>query len=87
MATRQLLVRLPEELVRRLKRQVPARGRSAFLRHLLEQALAPEGGEDDPLYRAALEVERDERLAAEMAQWDGTVADGLEAEAPPAGRG
>jgi len=77
MATQQLLVRLPEELLRRLKRQVPARGRSAFVQHLLEQALAPEGGEDDPLYRAALEVEQDERLMAEMAEWDITFADGL----------
>lgn len=84
MATQQLLVRLPEELARRLKRQVPARGRSAFVQHLLEQALAPEGSDDDPLYRAALEVEQDERLSAEMVEWDGTVADGLEAEAPTA---
>ena len=87
MATQQLLVRLPEELARRLKRQVPARGRSAFVQHLLEQALAPEGGEDDPLYRAALEVEQDEQLAAEMAEWDGTIGDGLGAEAIEAQRG
>jgi hypothetical protein len=81
MTTQQLLVRLPEELARRLKRQVPARGRSAFVQRLLEQALAPEGGEDDPLYLAALEVEQDERLMAEMAEWDSTVADGLETDA------
>lgn len=87
MATQQLLVRLPEELARRLKRQVPARGRSAFVQRLLEQALAPEGGEDDPLYQAALEVEQDEQLAAEMAEWDGTVADGLKTDAPTARRG
>jgi hypothetical protein len=87
MATQQLLVRIPEELARRLKRQVPARGRSAFVQHLLEQALAPEGGDDDPLYRAAREVERDERLMAEMAEWDGTIADGLEAETFGAERG
>jgi hypothetical protein len=87
MATQQLLVRIPEELARRLKRQVPARGRSAFVQHLLEQALSPEGGADDPLYQAALEVERDERLMAEMAEWDGTVADGLEAETFTAQRG
>lgn len=87
MATQQLLVRLPEELARRLKRQVPARGRSAFVQRLLEQALAPEDGDNDPLYRTALEVEQDERLAAEMAEWDGTVADGLETEASAAPRG
>ena len=87
MATQQLLVRLPEELARRLKRQVPVRGRSAFVQHLLEQALAPEGSDDDPLYQAALAVEQDERLAAEMAEWDGTVADGLETEASTIQRG
>ena len=77
MAIQQLLVRLPEELARRLKRRVPARGRSAFVQRLLEQALPPDEGEDDPLYRAALEVERDERLMAEMAEWDVTAGDGL----------
>jgi hypothetical protein len=87
MATQQLLVRLPKELARRLKRQVPARRRSAFVQHLLEQALAPEGGEDDPLYQAAMKVEQDDRLMAEMAEWDGTVGDGLEAEAFTAPRG
>lgn len=85
--TRQVLVRLPDELARRLKRQVPARGRSAFVQHLLEQALAPEGGEGDPLYQAALAVERDEALTADMAEWDGTVADGLDGEAIPARHG
>ncbi len=80
MAMQQLLVRLPEDLARRLRHQVPARGRSAFVQRLLEDALAPEGGENDPLYQAALEVERDERLAGEMADWDATVADGLAAD-------
>ena len=84
MAMQQLLVRLPEELVRRLKRRVPARGRSAFVQRLLEQALPPDEGEDDPLFRAALEVEQDERLAAEMAEWDATVGDGLAPEATAA---
>jgi plasmid stability protein len=81
MATQQLLVRLPEELARRLRRRVPARGRSAFVQRLLEQALPPDEGEDDPLYRAALDVERDERLAAEMAEWDAAAGDGLAPEA------
>lgn len=54
MATQQLLVRLPEELAQRLKRQVPARARSAFVQQLLEQALTPDGGENDPLYQPAL---------------------------------
>lgn len=77
MSTQQVLVRLPEELARRFRRQVPARSRSAFVRRLLEDALEPGAGDEDPLYRAALEVERDDTLAAEMAEWDGTVGDGL----------
>jgi len=36
--------------------------------------------EDDPLYRAALAVERDEQLAAEMAEWEhATIGDALDA--------
>ena len=87
MASQQLLVRIPEELARRLRRQVPARGRSAFIQHLLEQVLAVEVEENDPLYQAARAVEQDEQLMAEMAEWDGTVADGLEARTITAWRG
>ncbi len=76
MPTQQLLIRLPEDLVRRLKRRVPARQRSDFLRALIEQALPPDD-ENDPLYQAALAVEQDEQLNAEMAEWDTTVGDGL----------
>ncbi len=75
--TAQLLLRIPEDLARRLRRQVPARGRSAFVQALLEQALMPEDSEDDPLYLIALEVQKDARLKAEMAEWDGTSPDGL----------
>ena len=73
----QLLVRLPESLAERLKRHVPARRRSEFVQRLLEQALPADEDKQDPLYRAALAVERDGRLAAEMAEWDATVGDGL----------
>ncbi len=73
--TAQLLVRLPDDLVRRLRRQVPARQRSAFIQNVLERALPPE--QTDPLYEAALAAEADERLAAEMAEWDVTVGDGI----------
>ena len=80
--TSQLLVRLPDELVRRLRRQVPARQRSSFVRDVLERALPPEAA--DPLYEAALAVEADERLSAEMSEWDATLADGLADTAGPA---
>ena len=81
MATQQLLIRLPEDLARRLKRRVPTRARSAFVQRLLEQALPADEGEDDPLYQTALAVEQDECLATEMAEWDATVEDGLVPEA------
>ena len=80
MATEQLLLRLPEELVRKFRRIVPERQRSAFVRALLEQALTVDPDDDaDPLYLAALAVEQDNRLTAEMAEWqEATVSDGLD---------
>ena len=73
--TSQLLVRLPDDLLRRLRRQVPARQRSMFIQGVIERALPPE--HTDPLYEAALAVEADERLAAEMAEWDVAIGDGI----------
>ena len=83
MTTQQLLLRLPEDLVRRFKRTVTRRDRSKFVQHLLEQALPPdEVSDSDPLYRAALAVEQDEALAAEMAEWEtATIDDGLVSDA------
>jgi hypothetical protein len=82
MATEQLLLRLPEELVRKFRQIVPERQRSAFVRNLLEQALAANyGGDTDPLYLAALAVERDGHLTAEMAEWE--EADGLDGAPAP----
>jgi metal-responsive CopG/Arc/MetJ family transcriptional regulator len=85
MATEQLLLRLPEELVRKFRRVVPERQRSAFVRNLLEQALAANFDDDsDPLYLAALAVEQDSRLTAEMAEWkEAVVADGLDGALAP----
>ncbi len=82
MATQQLLVHLPEALVRRFRRAVAPRLRSKFVEQLLDQALPPdEVSDSDPLYQAALAVERDEALAAEMAEWEtATVDDGFQSE-------
>jgi predicted transcriptional regulator len=79
MATTQVLIRLPDALVRRFKHNVPARQRSKFIQRLLEEALPPEdGSDDDPLYQAALAVEKEHELAAEMAEWEvATIDDGL----------
>jgi hypothetical protein len=83
MTTQQVLLRLPEDLVRRFERTVAPRERSKFVQHLLEQALPPdEVSDSDPLYQAALAVERDEALAAEMAEWEtATIDDGFASDA------
>jgi predicted transcriptional regulator len=79
MTTQQLLVRLPEDLERRFRRAVAPRQRSKFVQRLLEQALPPD--DRDPLYLAALAVEQDEALTAEMAEWEtATIDDGLASE-------
>lgn len=76
--TTQLLIRLPDDLARRFKRSVSPRHRSKFIEQLLEEALPPEEGDDDPLYRTALVVEQEEALAAEMAEWEtATIEDGF----------
>jgi hypothetical protein len=69
----------PDELVRRFKRHISVRQRSRFIQRLLEDALPPEdGGDDDPLYQAALAVEKEHELASEMAEWEAaTIEDGL----------
>ena len=79
MSTTQLLIHLPDELVRRFKRNVSVRQRSKFIQRLLEEALPPEdGSDDDPLYQAALAVEREHELATEMAEWEtATIDDGF----------
>ena len=80
MATTQLLIHLPDTLVRRFKRNVSVRQRSKFIQRLLEDALpSDDGGDDDPLYQTALAVEKEHALAAEMAAWEvATIDDGLE---------
>jgi hypothetical protein len=80
----QLLLHLPDDLVRHFKRTIAARQRSRFVQRLLEEALPPqEPGDDDLLYQAALAVEADAELSAEMADWEeATLADGLTAIRP-----
>jgi predicted transcriptional regulator len=78
MSTTQLLIRLPDELAKRLKRNVSPRQRSKFIQRLLEEALPPEDGDDDPLYRVAMAVEKEKALGGEMDEWEtATIADGL----------
>lgn len=87
MPTEQLLLRLPDDLVRRFKRIVPARERSAFVGRLLEHALPSDDSDSDPLYLAALAVEQDTALGEEMAAWEAeTINDGLTEVPPPSHR-
>lgn len=71
----QLLVHIPDTLVKRFHQAIPVRKRSAFIRQLLERAL-PE--ENDALYQAALAAEQDEALNADLAIWDEASNDGLD---------
>ena len=83
MPTEQVLLRLPDDLVRRFKQIVPERQRSAYVRQLLEQALPGADSDTDPLYLAALAVEQDTGLGEEMTEWEAaTIGDGLN-ETPP----
>ena len=72
----QLLVHIPDALVKRLHRAVPVKKRSAFISDLLENALPKD--EDDELYRIARAVEKDKKLHANLKIWDDASADGLE---------
>jgi predicted transcriptional regulator len=86
MPTTQLLIRLPDELVKRFKRNVSVRQRSRFIARLLDQALPP--SDTDPLYQAALAAEKDTDLSAEMAEWENAaINDGLGDTEPSAKRG
>jgi hypothetical protein len=71
----EIQIDLPDDLAARFEATVPPWQRSRFITDLLEKAL-PET--DEALYRLALEVEQDTSLNEDMADWDVTVADGLE---------
>jgi hypothetical protein len=73
MPTEQLLLRLPADLIRKFRRNVPDRQRSAFVRALLEQALDVYS---DAPHQKPLAVGADGHLPAEMAWEEATVADG-----------
>ena len=70
-----LLLSLPDHLASRFKSAVPARKRSQFVATLLEREM---GKQDDTLYKAALAVEKDRAVNADIKAWDITAADGLD---------
>jgi hypothetical protein len=72
-----VLVSLSDELYARMQAVIPPRQRSKVVANLLEEEVRRRERE---LYECALAVEQDEQLHAEMADWDVTVADGIETE-------
>jgi hypothetical protein len=72
-----VLVSLSDELYARMQAVIPPRQRSKVMASLLEEEVRRRERE---LYECALAVEHDEQLQTEMADWDGTVGDGIETE-------
>jgi hypothetical protein len=72
-----VLVSLSDELYARMKAVIPPGQRSKVMVGLLEEEVHRR---EQKLYECALAVEQDEQLQTEMADWDGTVGDGIETE-------
>jgi hypothetical protein len=70
-----MLFTLTDALAERVKAKIAAGERSALVSRLLEQELERR---DRALYKCAMEVEQDEILRTEMADWAITSADGLQ---------
>jgi hypothetical protein len=72
-----VLISLPDELGARMQAVIPARQRSRVIAELLAAEVERR---ERQLYECALAVDQDEQLNTQMADWDVTVGDGLEAE-------
>lgn len=70
-----VLVSIPDSLYSRMTATIPPRQRSRLIAKLLEDEVTKR---EQELYHAALAVEQDEKLGAEMKEWDATVGDGIE---------
>ncbi len=72
-----ILVSLPDDLVRRMRTVIPNRQRSKVVAGLLENEVKQR---ELALYNCARDVEADELLNKEMAEWETTTEDGLNNE-------
>jgi hypothetical protein len=72
-----VLISLPDDLYIRMLAVIPKRRRSKIIAEILKREVEKRERE---LYQTALAVERDEKLNAEMADWDVTAGDGIETE-------
>ena len=70
-----VLVSIPDSLYSRMTATIPPSQRSRLIAKLLEDELRKR---EQELYEAALAVEQDEELGAEMREWDVTLGDGIE---------
>jgi hypothetical protein len=70
-----VLVSIPDSLYSRMIATIPPRQRSKLIAKLLEDEVKKR---EQELYQAALAVELDEELSAEMKDWDVTLGDGIE---------
>lgn len=70
-----VLVSIPDSLYSRMVATIPPRQRSKLIAKLLEDEVVKR---EEELYQAALAVEQDEGLGAEMKDWDVTLGDGIE---------
>jgi hypothetical protein len=76
----QMVLNIPDTLADKFNQTVPSSQQSHFLTDLLEKALGESVDplEHDPIYLAALAVEQDAALNAEMQEWhDAFIADGI----------
>ena len=72
-----VLISLPDDLYARMLAVIPKRRRSGIIAEILKREIEKRERE---FYNVALAVERDEKLNAEMADWDVTVGDGIGTE-------
>jgi len=72
-----VLITLPDDLVERMKTVIPNRQRSKIIAKVLEFEIKRREKE---LYKCAAEVEADDELNKEMAEWETTTGDHIESE-------
>jgi len=72
-----ILVSLPDDLAARMKQMIPSRQRSRVIAEILESEI---NRREQALYQCAREVEADDALNNEMADWGVAVDDGIESE-------
>ena len=70
-----VLISIPDSLYSRMMATIPPRQRSKLIAELLEDEVKKR---EQELYQAALAVEQDEELSAEMKDWDVTLGGGIE---------